>query len=172
MTERTPIPCMFNGEAFQPVSPYWERRANREYGKGEVVRLVDQPERSGASHNHFFASVESAWESLPPLLAERWPSSKHLRSYALIKAGYCDIDNVVCASHADAMRVAAFTRAGDEYALVDVKKNVVTRYRAKSQSYRSMGKEEFQASKDAVLRIIAEILDISRQELADAGRAA
>lgn len=168
MTERAPIPCMFDGEAFKPVSPYWIRRAAKDYGQGEVVRMIEQPERSGASHNHFFVSVENAWQSLPPLLAERWPSAEHLRKYCLIKAGYCYSDSIVCPSKADAMRMAAFARAGDEFALVDVTRNVVTRYRAKSQSYRAMGKAEFQASKDAVLDVIAGILDVSKTELAGA----
>ena len=33
-----PINCYWTGEVFQPVSPYWARRADKEYGRGEVLR--------------------------------------------------------------------------------------------------------------------------------------
>lgn len=172
MSERSPIQCIWDGRAFTPVSDYWIRRAAKDYGEGEVIRMVELPDRSSASHNHFFASVESAWSSLPPLMAERFPSAEHLRKYALIKAGYCYSDSITCPSHADAMRVMAFAKARDEFSLVTVNKNVVTRYTAKSQNFRAMGKIEFQASKDGVLQVIADMLEVSKSELSSAGEAA
>ncbi len=167
-----PINCYWTGEVFAPVSPYWARRADKEYGRGEVLRMIDQPERSTNSHNHYFAAIQSAWESLPPLLAERFNSADALRKYALIKGGHCHSDSITCPSHADALRVAAFVRGTDEFALVIVKKGLVTRYTPKSQSYRSMSKAEFQQSKDDVLRVISELLGTSQTELTDAGKAA
>lgn len=172
MTDRAPIEAIWDGEAFKPVSAYWARRADRQYARGEVLRMIDQPERSSASHNHFFAAVENAFQSLPPLMAERFPSSEHLRKYALVKSGHCYSESITCPSHADAMRVAAFARGGDEFSLVTVSKNVVTRFTPKSQSYRSMDKAEFAKSKEDVLRVIAEMLDVSKSELSNAGEAA
>ena len=173
MTERAPIECHWDndGQVFRPTSPYQARRAAKDYGDGEVVRLVELPERSTASHQHFFASVEDAHASLPPLMAERFPSPEHLRKYALVKSGHCYSDSMVCSSHAEAARIASFVRARDEFSLVTVSKNVVTRYVPKSQSYRSMGKEEFAKSKDDVLRVIAELLDVSKSELSGANAA-
>lgn len=172
MSERSPIQCIWNGRSFAPVSDYWIRRAAKDYAEGEIIRMVELPERSSASHNHFFASVENAFQSLPPLMAERFPSSEHLRKYALVKSGHCYSESITCPSHADAMRVAAFTRGGDEFSLVTVSKNVVTRFAPKSQSYRSMDKAEFAKSKEDVLRVIAEMLDVSKSELSNAGEAA
>jgi hypothetical protein len=165
MSAAAPIECFWNGEVFKPVSPYWVRRADKDYVKGEVYRLADQPVRSTNSHNHFFASVENAWHNLPPLMAERFNSPDALRKYALIKGGFCTSESITCPSHADALRVAAFVRPADEFALVTVSKAIVTRYTAKSQSYKAMGKEEFKASKDKVLDIIAELLGVSGNEL-------
>jgi hypothetical protein len=70
------------------------------------------------------------------------------------------------------MRVMAFAKARDEFSLVTVNKNTVTRFVAKSQSMRAMGKVEFQASKDAVLEVIAGLLEVSKGELIAAGEAA
>lgn len=165
MTSAAPIECVWTGDVFQPITPYWGRRAAKDYVKGEVYRLVDVPVRSTNSHNHFFAAVDNAWHNLPPLMAERFNSPDALRKYALIKGGYCTSESVTCPSHADALRVAAFARPMDEFALVTVKKCVVTRYTAKSQSYKAMGKKEFQESKDKVLNIIAELIGVSGNEL-------
>lgn len=165
MSGNAPIEAFWTGEVFQPCSPYWARRADRVFTRGEVLRLVDEPQRSNAAHNHYFASIQNAFDSLPPLVAERFNSPDALRKYALIKGGFCDSDSVTCPSHADALRVAAFIRPMDEFALVTVKKNVVTRFVPKSQSFRSMGKEEFQASKTSVLEIIADLIGVSAAEL-------
>ena len=56
------------------------------------------------------------------------------------------------------MRVAAFVRPLDDFAVVETDGLVVTVYTAKSQSMRAMGKKTFQESKDAVLRVIAELI--------------
>jgi len=136
-----------------------------EFGDGEVVTLERREERSGPSHNHYFASVNEAWKNLPEHMAERWPTADHLRKWALIKAGYRDERSIVCASKAEASRVAAFIRPMDEYAVVTVREAVVTAYTAKSQSMKAMGKQDFQASKDAVLGIVSELLGVTPDQL-------
>lgn len=166
------IEAIWDGEVFRPISPYWARRADRQFAKGEVLRLMDDPERSTNSHNHLFAAVQEAWRNLPPLMAERFNSPDALRKYALVKSGHCYSESIACPSHADALRVSAFVRSADEFAIVTVAKNVVTRYRPKSQSRQAMSKEEFQRSKDDVLRVISELIGVAKQELSDAGHAA
>lgn len=168
MSGGAPIESIWDGEVFRPVSPYWARRADKQFARGEVLRLIDNPERSTNSHNHLFAAVEEAFKNLPPLMAERFSSPEALRKYALVKSGHCYSESVTCPSHADALRVAAFVRGDDEFAVITVKKNVVTRFRPKSQSRRAMSKEEFQKSKDDVLRVVSEMLGVAKQELSDA----
>lgn len=172
MSHEVPIEAVWNGQVFEPTSPYWVRRADKQFARGEILRIVHAAERSTNSHNHLFAAVEEAWKSLPPLMAERFNSPEALRKYALVKSGHCYTDSVICASRADALRVAAFVRNAEEFSVVTVDKNVVTRYKPKSQSRQAMSKEEFQASKDDVLRVISEMLGVAKQELSDAGRAA
>lgn len=171
MSGAAPIEAIWDGQVFRPASPYWVRRAAKDYAEGEILHIVDQPERSSKSHNHFFASVHSAWASLPPLMAERFHTPDALRKYALIKAGYCHSDSITCPSHADALRVAAFVRGTDEFAIVTVQKNMVTRYIAKSQSMKMMGKKDFQDSKTKVLEILADMLSVP-SELLEAQHAA
>lgn len=160
-----PVEMVWQGGVLRPVSPYWLRRAQKEFGEGEVVRIVRHHERSMGAHNAYFAQIENAWKSLPPMMEERFPSADHLRRYALVKAGYCHSDSIVCPSHADALRVSAFVRGADEFAVVTVNKNVVTRYTPKSQSYRNMDKKTFMESKEKTLEVIADLLGVTAGEL-------
>jgi hypothetical protein len=167
-----PIPLIFqwSGEAMVPQRP---KLADREYIIGEVYRLGVIEERSTNSHSHFFAAVHDAWNNLPEGMMDRYPTPEHLRRAALIATGWCDSHTLVCSSKAGAQRVAAFMRPVDEFAVVVAKEATVTRYIAKSQSYRAMGKEDFQASKTAVLDHIASLIGVKPEALsANAGRAA
>lgn len=167
-----PIRCLWDGEAFVP-----ERRfgplCDRHFIVGEAYPLVVQEQRSQASHSHYFAALHDAWANLPEHLAERFVTAEHLRRYALIKAGYRDERTIVAASKAEALRLAAFVRPMDEFAVVTVSEAVVTVYTAKSQSLRAMGRADFQASKDAVLGIVADMIGTAPATLRrEAGRAA
>lgn len=155
-----PIPCMWNGQAFEPL-PSFRRKTAESFGAGEVVTLAPVEDRSAASHRHYFASINEVWRSLPEDLAAQFGSPEHLRKAALIRAGYRDERSVVCASKAEAQRVAAFIKPMDEYAVVSVSGTAVVCLTAKSQSMRAMGKTVFAESKDAVLNALAEMLGVS-----------
>lgn len=165
-----PIPYVWTGQAFEP-HPGFLRRVQEAVGAGEVVTLVQHEDRSGASHRHYFAAVNEAWQNLPEALTAQWPSVEHLRKAALIRAGYRDERSVTCASRAEALRVAAFVRPLDDYALVTVHEATVTVYTAKSQSVRAMGKQAFQDSKEAVLRTLADMIDVTPAALGKAAAA-
>ena len=171
MTDQ-PIYCAWDGEAMKPVGRTWASRADKQWTVGERYYVEVRQERSAASHSHFFAAVAEAHANLPDALAERFPSADHLRKYALIKAGYCDSDSIVATSKAEAQRIAAFVRPREQFAVVTIKEAVVTVYTARSQSMRAMGKADFEASKKAVLDILAQLLGTTAPVLAQAGRAA
>ena len=143
-----------------PLNP---RAAERQYAVGEVYHLDHREERSSASHAHYFAQLDDMWASLPDVLAEQFPTPEYLRKRALIQAGYRDERSIVASSKTEAVRIAAFVRPIDEFAAVSVRGNVVIVWTARSQSMRAMGKREFQASKDAVLGIVADLLGIKQQ---------
>ena len=103
-------------------------------------------------------------------MSGRFATEEHLRKYALVKAGYRDERAIVCASRAEARRIAAFIRPIDDYAIVTVSDAVVTQFTAKSQSAAAMGEAEFQASKAAVLGLLDEMIGVDPTTLARASR--
>lgn len=166
------IPFEWNGEAMVP-RPAFVKRANETFTVHEIYRMDVVEERSLRSHSHYFACINECWLNLPEHLAERFPSADHLRRYALVKAGFRDERSIVCASKAEAQRVAAFVRPMDGYAVVVVREAVVVVWTAKSQSMKAMGKADFQRSKDAVLDICAELIGVAPETLRkESGRAA
>jgi NADH dehydrogenase/NADH:ubiquinone oxidoreductase subunit G len=127
------------------------RAADDAFTVGEVYRMEVQEQRSLVSHNHYFATLNDIWLSLPERFGDRIPSAEHMRKWALIRTGYRDERSIVCASKAEAARVAAFVKPLDDFALVVVNEATVSVYTAKSQSHKAMGGKEFQKSKEAVL---------------------
>jgi hypothetical protein len=170
MTTPPPISFSWDGEVMRPKVP---RLADRFYVVGEDYRLVVLEERSAASHSHYFAALNEAWKNLPEDMAEEYPTVDHLRKRTLIRCGYRDERSIVCASKAEAQRVAAFVKPFDDYAIVVAVESVVRVYTAQSQSMRAMGKARFQESKDQVLGMVAEMVGVKVDQLKrEAGRAA
>lgn len=164
----TPVLAQWDGDAFVPLARH-RLLCDKQFVVGDVYPLVPVEERSRATHNHFFACLHDAWLNLPEDVAERFPTEEHLRKYALIKAGYYDETTLVCASKDEALRVAAFVRGADDFAIVTTNGKVVTRFTAKSQSMRAMGKKAFAESKQKVLDIVSEMIGAKSDDL---GRAA
>lgn len=166
MSEAPPILLQYEGEGeFKPAGSYWAKQADKHYVIGARYALVEHQERSQKSHAHYFAMVHDAWANLPEHLAEQYPTSERLRKHCLIKAGFADSQTFVCSSKAEAQRMAAFIRPIDEFSIISVKEATVTRWTAKSQSMKAMGKDEFQRSKDAVLQILSDMIGVAPAEL-------
>ena len=163
-----PIIFQWDGDAMRPVRSF-TRLANDQFVVGQEYRLVQEAGRSKRSHDHFFASVEDAWQNLPERWDGRFPTADHMRKFALIRAGYRDERSIVASSKAEAQRVAAFVKPMDEFAVVVVSEAVVTVYTAKSQSLKAMGREAFQRSKSDVLDVLAKMVGAKAK---DFGRAA
>lgn len=165
-----PIYFTWDGDAMIPRER--ERRAcDDRFVVGAIYALAVQEDRSAASHRHYFASIREAWMNLNETDSARFPTPEHLRKYALISTGYADERSIVCASKAEALRVAAFIRPMDDFSVVVARDGVVKVFTAKSQSQRAMGKADFQASKDAVLSFVANMIGVTESAL-DNGRAA
>ncbi|MEY4034575.1 MAG: hypothetical protein RL492_1769 [Verrucomicrobiota bacterium] len=168
-----PLPLRWNGEAFDPVSRRFAAVADKHFVIGQVYDMVPEEDRSAVSHRHYFAAVREAWMNLPEGLAEDYPTAEHLRKFALVKAGFCDQRTLIASSKAEALRLAAFVRPMDEFAVVSTSGNTVVVLTPQSQSMRAMGKADFQRSKDLVLGIVSAMVGTSPQDLQEnAGRAA
>lgn len=162
MTALYPLAMRWEGDVMRPLNP---KAADRQYVVGEVYNLEHREERSAASHRAYFASLNDAFDNLPHDLAERWPTVDHFRRYVLIRTGYRDERTIIASSKAEARRIAAFIKPMDEFAVVSVHDAAVVVWTAKSQSMRAMGKAEFNASKDAVLNFVAEMIGVEPQQI-------
>lgn len=138
-----------------PDGRWSSRLAERTRTSSHAYRLIVAAERSAASHRQYMASVQEAWANLPEHLAEHFPSPDHLRKWALIKTGFCNIQKIV-GKH----RIAV-----NGYSVVTVEDGVATIYTAKSQNYSAMPKKEFEASKKAVLDLLADVVGVTAEEL-------
>jgi len=170
MTIDRPILCRWTGDAFVPANKYWHNQAMSSFEKEEITALMRHEERSIASHRAYFAMLRSAWMNIPEKLCAEYPTETHLRKKALIACGFADERSIVCSSKAEALRVSAFIKPMDEYAVVLTSGPVVKVFTAQSQSVKAMGKAEFQRSKTAVLDYVAGLLSVSPKQLE--GRAA
>lgn len=157
MSHEISIAVDWTGESFQ-VAPASRRLADEKLVVGQRYIIKPEEPRSAASHRHEFAEVREAWMNLPEDAHDRWPTSEHLRKWALIKTGWREERSIVCSSAAEANRIKAFIRGMDDYAVVVAQRNVVIVMTAKSQSMKAMGKIDFQRSKDDVLRAVAELI--------------
>jgi len=145
-----------------PDGRWSSRLAERTRTSSHAYRLIVAAERSAASHRQYMASVQEAWANLPEHLAGYFPNPDLLRKWALIKTGYCNVEKIV----------GSRRKAINGYSIVVVEDGVTTIYTAKSQAYGAMDKKTFQASKTAVLDLLASILEITPDELKKATQAA
>lgn len=154
-------PTAFTWDAEARVmSPKWPRLAASRFEGGRDYLLADVEHRSDASHRHEFAWLREAWNSLPEHLADEFPTTEHLRKWALIQAGFFHETMIDAGSSAAALRVASYARSKDEFAHVVVRGHFVVERTAKSQSMRAMGKADFQASKTAIMEIVAGLIGV------------
>jgi hypothetical protein len=163
MTPDRPQGFTWDGEHMVPKS---QRLADKAYVVGEVYMLVAHEERSMASHSHEFAWLKEAWLNLPEALADQFPTQEHLRKRALIDAGFYDETIIDAGTNAAALRVASAFRSREEFSLVIVRGPAVVIRTAKSQSRRSMKKQEFQASKEAILEVVSGMIGVKPAQLA------
>lgn len=167
----TPFPARWTGDGFAPMGRHFQK-CNEEFVVGQIYNIEEVTQRSLASHNHYFASITEAWRNLPEDMMDEFPTSEHLRKRALIRCHYANQQQIVASSKKEALRIAAFVRPMDEYAVVTISECVVTVWTAQSQSMRAMGRERFQESKDAVLGYVASLCGVTPAALAKNAREA
>jgi len=159
-----PLLCQYDGEGLVPPSTRWGKVWTTHLVVGQEYLMVESHDRSVNSHNHYFAVLHELWSNLPEQYADvPWAqTSEHLRLYALIKTGHCDTNTIVAWSKSEALSMAAFITPIDPYSIVSVTDCTVTRYTARSQSVKAMGKADFQKSKTDVLEFIEDLLGLSK----------
>lgn len=144
------------------MEPTHLRLAASRFQVGETYLMAEHQHRSKLSHDHEFAFVAEAFNSLPDELAADHPSPEHLRKHGLIRKGFCHVRDHVCETKSEAQRLRTILAGRDEYAIVMITGNglVVRELTAKSQSRKAMDRAEFQASKTALMEFIADLLGV------------
>lgn len=171
VTHAAPIHCLWDGESFVPTRHH-AQRCDRNFVIGETYPLAVHEERSLASHRQYFASIRDGWMNLREGDAERFPSPEHLRKRALVDAGFYDEEIIDCGSNKIAPNVGAAIRKRDDFAIIFIRDQFVIVRTAKSQSMKAMGKKDFQASKVAVLDIIASMVGVKPEQIEANARSA
>jgi hypothetical protein len=158
----------WNGEAMVPARA---KAADARFVIGQRYWLDEASDRSWISHRHEFAWIKQAWDNLPEGLADLYPSPEHLRKRALIQAGFYTEAIIDAGSKAAALRMAAFAKGEDEFAVVFVRGPLIIVRKAKSQrmhGHDRMDKAEFERSKAAIMEVIAEMIGVEPDQLARA----
>lgn len=164
-----PLIFQWTGEAMIPANAWNARQCDEHYVIGGRYKLAPVEDRSMASHRHAFAWLHEAWNSLPEEYGmEAWAANPEtLRKFALIRTGFCTTQIFTCGSRAEAQRWAANLRGlREDFCIVAPKGSTVQVFTAKSQSTRAMDKQEFEASKKAILDFIAGLIGVEPETLA------
>ena len=170
------IRCVWTGQALEPDSNFAAHQLHDRLGAGEVINVDLDPERSEKSHKHQFAFVRTAWMNLPEELkgAPFAKNEKTLRKHALIASGFCVTEMLALGCPRRAERAAAtmsrLAARMSGYAVTEVQGTVANCHTPLSQSQRAMGGKVFQESKQAVLEWLADLLSVTPEALANAGR--
>lgn len=163
-----PISYQWDGEAMQPVGAAQSRLCDEIFVVGQRYTLIEQKQRSRATHDHYFACVAEAWQNMPDQYALHFPSDEHLRKHALVRCGYADALVVACQSAKDARKFARECKQKDIFAVVDLNGDTVTMWTAHSQSKKAMGKQKFAESKTKVLDWLAQTFGYDASDLGKA----
>jgi hypothetical protein len=158
------LPFRWTGAAFVPLARAVKRCA-AEFVAGKIYQLKEDEQRSEESHSHYFACIKAAFDNLPEKFADRFSSPEHLRKWCLIRAGYRNEHTIILSSEREAQGIATLAGLLDEFAVVMTDERIVTVWVAKSQQRKrpdgeGMSKDEFEASKEAVLRECSKLLGI------------
>lgn len=159
-----PLFYNWDGECFKPI-PRQAKEADKRFVIGEVYSLDEIQDRSPNSHRHYFATIKDAWVNLSEAAAIEFPTPEHLRKFALIRCGFYDKRSIATSSKTEALRVAAFIKPMDDYAIVTTSNSLVEVFTAKSQNHRSMNRKEFAESKIKVLEYVASLIGVTQKEL-------
>jgi len=166
-----PIVYRWDGECMRPVGRF-AKVCDAQFVVGENYNLEVVQSRSMQSHRHYFACIAAAWDNLPEAHAGRWRTPEHLRKWALIRSGYCTEMQYAAKSRAEALRFAQFAAQMNEDAEVVATGATVCIRVAKSQSYRTMTRREFEDSKQAVFAVLADLIGVTPDALEANARSA
>lgn len=159
ITQMTRLRYMGEG-MFEPTASAIGKLLDRQLVVGEAYRIDIYHERSEKFHAKYFAVIADAWEHLPEPWAAMLPSPEHLRKYALIKAGWCEVVTFPMKSREEALKAINTAKFFDAYCLATATGNVLTVYKARSQRKSYQSAAEFNETAEKVFQIIGEMIGV------------
>jgi hypothetical protein len=149
--------------------PLHSASARRSYTVGRIYWLQEAPlvEATDRSRRHQFAILRKAWQSLPEDLKDVYPDTEALRKRALIQAGFYDETAIEGVTAEQAGALVASLRRKDIFSHVRIQDGVVFQRTAKSQ--KTMERDEFERSKQAIIAIAADLIGVDVETLLEQG---
>ena len=169
MSNGLPMTFQWDGDAMVPLMRF-RKEAAAHFVIGQDYRLTEFEDRSMTSHSHEFAWLREAWKNLPEDIAPLYPSPESLRKRGLIEAGFFYETITEARSPAEARKIAALVESLDEFAYVRIDGHIVITRRAMSQKMRgkhAMDRKTFQESKTALMEIVATMIGVTPDQLAE-----
>lgn len=177
-----PIGFISDGRALIPLDRF-RTLFQRQFRVGEEYTMMPTADRSSKAQGLYFKCIKVAFENLP----ERWqrrhggpghnslarfPTETHLRRWCLIQEGFALHREIPCRDE-DAAKVLVETlRDMDPYCVIQRRGDVLSVWLALSQDKHTMGKDMFQQSMDKVLGRLANMLDVSVDNLTEMAKSA
>lgn len=140
------------------VQPDYARRAAAMFTHGYGYLMV--PDRTPEDHRHFFGMVALAFENLPHRLGNEFSSAEMLRKRALVRSGFYNEARITHDTEEEAIKTAAQAARDDGFAVVSRRGTLVVVRTPKSQADGAMSREEFRASKEAVLAFVSSLIGV------------
>ncbi len=167
-----PVAFVWDGNVMIPL-PRFKRLCDAQFAVNEEYPLMIVENRSLASHNHYFAALHEGYLNLAEEYAQEFDSEEHLRHWCLCKSGFCTTTTYVLNTAEDARVLRDALKKENASTIIGVAGNVAKVYTPESQSMAAMKKERFEASKVAVLDLVASMARTTPKELKkNAGRSA
>lgn len=174
-----PVIFVWSPEGYMIPLPRFRKLCDQIYAVHEEYPLVIVENRSMKSHNAYFAQIEEAWKNLPEDLSPKYPSSEHLRAWALVETGWCTEEQTIFDTEKDAKKFAVALRnsqrrtRGAPITIIRVHGNIVQEFTPMSQSTAAMKKIPFEQSKKDVLDYLLGLIGTTARDLRNnAGRSA
>lgn len=159
--------CKYSDGVFKPMFD------TSRFNDGGVYLLDLAKDRSEKSHDQLFAIIADAWSQIPDHLNE-WRTAEHLRKWATIRVGWCDVQKIACTKKSDAMQMAGVAKKLDKYCEVAINGYVLVIQTAKTIKRKrgnngGMDAREFQRVKTEILNLLDEMLGLEPGTLARNG---
>lgn len=142
--------------------------------EGDIVAMTEDAGRSMKQHRWLFACIRKAYDTLPERQISRFPSEEHLRKYALIKAGWCDVHQQAFSSPvnaelaAKAFKVGAnLTTEGKNFTLAIANGNIVTYAVPRSISFKACKGQAWETVCQGVVDYLCELVGCDVTQLLD-----